>query len=191
MFGLLTNQRTEQLEQIAQLFLNETQQTQLNEAFIQTLPKIEGVPYRIHQISFEDLNGSLDEHFVPAETGDLCLKIPQSVPEDVKNLLIAKGVARWVLQLYQSHLNKPTTEDYLYGSDWTHTQNDEIRFLALCLLMPEKLFKEAVEQVALNHNTHHIRLDRLKEQFNVSEQAIVQRGISLGLFKYNRQVSCK
>ena len=175
MFGLLNNERTTQLEQISQTFLNDVQQSKLNETLIQSLPELTGFNSRIKHISIEDLNGSLDERLVPLTEEDLELKIPQSVPTDIQHVLIAKGVARWVLQHYQAHLNKSNSEDYLYGSDWTHTQNDEIHYLALCLLMPKSLFKEAVETIGVNKVNQRVDLDALRNHFNLSEQAIIQQ----------------
>ena len=191
MFGLLNNQRTQQLEKIAQLFLKDIQYLILDEILIQNLSQMTSFPYYIKEIMIEDLNGSLDERLIPLSEQELCLKIPQSVPSDIKQLLIAKGVARWVLQLYQDHLNKPNTEDYLYGSDWTHTQNDEIHYLALCLLMPETVFKTVIEEIALNRTNHRVDLERLSDHFKVSEQAIIQRGISLNLFSRSHCPSTK
>lgn len=185
MFGLLNHQETKQLEHIAQLILHETNFPYLNESFIQHLPQMTSFPYQIGDISFEDLNGSLDEHLVPLSDNTLGLKIPQSVPKETKQLLIAKGIARWVLQLYQTHLSPEKSEDYLYGSDWTHKQNDEIHYLALCLLMPEPLFKTITEEVALSRPHQRVNLEALTTYFQLPEQAIIQRGVSLHLFTKN------
>lgn len=191
MFGLLNNDRTCQLELIAQTFLKDVQHSKLNETLIYSLPELNKFNSRIKKISIEDLNGSLDERLTPISEDGLELKIPQSVPTDIQQVLIAKGVARWVLQHYQSHLNKPNMEDYLYGSDWTHTQNDEIHYLALCLLMPKDLFKEAVETIGINQTNQRVDLDSLRNHFKLSEQAIIQRGMSLELFKRNHKSSTR
>lgn len=186
MFGLLNNEQASKIEQLAEKLLNELGAEKLDHTLVEELCSTDGF---LKEVVFEDLNGSLDEQVV--EEDGLILKIPKSVPLDVRNLLIARGIARILLNSYQDELGKKRSEDYLYGSDWTHTQNDEIKFLALCLIMPQSVFKDIMENKAVNKENGRVSIDALKRYFNIPEQSIIQRGMSLNMFTSSRQISSK
>lgn len=191
MFGLLNQEDASKIESLAQLFLEKNGYERLDADLTQNLLLKESEDFSLSQIIFEDFSGSLDEKIIDKGENHLALVISKTLPSDVQNLSIAKGISRLVLEKYQEFLNKDKKEDYLYGSDWTHTQNDEIRFLALCLIMPKDIFKNVLETIALNTETGRVSIEELKNYFQIPEQAIIQRGMSLNMFTATRQVSSK
>lgn len=190
MFGLLNEQETTKLEKMAQFFLEKCGSSRLDAQLTQAL-LTENKEFPLSKIVFEEFSGSLDERLIKNDEGEYTLVISETVPTDVRNLLIAKGIARIVLEKHQELLGKDKKEDYLYGSDWTHTQNDEIKFLALCLIMPKDIFKDALETIALNQKTGRVSAAELKDYFQIPERAVIQRGMSLKMFTAARQISSK
>lgn len=189
-FGLLTDVEMEKIEELAEWFLREEKGTRLDDALLERIISSDESLISLKKIAVKPFSGSLDEHLTREGVGYV-LSVSDTIPHLRRRLLVAKGVARLILSKYQLELGKEKEEDYIFGTDWTHRQNDEINFMALCLMMPKSAFQKVVEEKALNHLNGRVNIEQLAQEFNVSEQNATQRGLSLGMFTASRQVSSK